>query len=134
MQYVKVIVLAAIVAVISADTRSVLNDAINLYYYGQNFKMPSITLNTKASATCGASGLGGGYYLPDIIGQADNVASVNDCMAGCMNIKECVAFNYVADLKQCVALRSGTTDGSQLFTDKALAQSSHYMFKDCAGS
>lgn len=116
------------------DTKSIINDALNLYYYGQNFKMPTITLNTKATASCGASGLGNAYYLQDIIGQADNVGDVKDCLAGCMNIADCTAINYVANLKQCVALKSGTTDPTNLLIDGELSQSSHYMFKDCKSS
>jgi len=112
------------------DTKSTINDALNLYYYGQTFKMPSIKLNVQANMVCEATGLNG-FYLQDIIGQADNIEGVDDCLSGCMNIKECVAVNYVSNLKQCVALKSGTTDGSNLLFAPDTYQSFHYLFKDC---
>jgi V8-like Glu-specific endopeptidase len=139
MQHIKCFILGLCVVLAGAvghlrqkrDTKSIINDALNLYYYGQNFKIPTITLNTKATESCGASGLGNAYYLQDIIGQADNVGDVKDCLAGCMNIADCTAINYVANLKQCVALKSGTTEPTNLLIDGELSGSSHYMFKDC---
>lgn len=95
--------------------------------------MPTIKLNVQADMVCDVDGRNG-FYLADIIGQADNVAGVDDCLAGCMNIKECVAINYVSNLKQCVALKSGTTDGSNLLFAPDVYQTFHYLFKNCPSS
>lgn len=125
--YVKTLILGFCVTFVNSDTGSTIKDAIDLYYYGQNFNISTIKLNTNISTKYKSYGWVYAFYLPDIIGKAENVSKLTACLSGCLNIKECVAFNYVANLKQCFVSRSGATHASQLFSNHDLAQSYHYV-------
>lgn len=83
---------------------------------------------------CSYSGYTGGFYLNDIIGEFDVHLNQTECLAACMNYKDCIAINHMKNSKRCVLLKSGATDNKELFVDTDVADCSHFMFVSCSSS